>query len=110
MSYIWYKDSREIIRSNDIERNEIFSGDITQEYYDGYIGNQTNYGGGLFLLSSQITSLGKLERVEGYLCLNSVNLTSLGNLDYVSDDIYCDRGTSTHKLLIHSKFRDQVKI
>ena len=128
MEYRWYKNNRLIVKSVDIERNIFVNGSITQEYFDDYIGNQKHYEGRMNLFKSDISSLGKLESVSKWLsvsgtkitsldnlktvCSNLIvintNLTSLGKLKTVGGDIYCTKGSTTHKLLMNSKFKDQV--
>ena len=104
---------------------------MTQEYFDDYIGNQKHYSswldlygyvnitdlsnleivsGWLDLSFTCMTSLGKLERVQGDLSLRGVVLTSLGNLEHVSGQICCTRNSSTHKLLLNSEFKDQIRL
>ena len=83
MEYRWYKNGRIYVKSDDsvIEYSNIFN--ITQEYYDDYIGNQKHYEGDLSLYGSEVTSLGKLESVEDDLNLHKSKVTSLGNLKSV---------------------------
>ena len=126
MSYSWYKDGRFYVKSDDIEREEIFG--VTKEYFDDYIGNQTIYKRNLDLHNTGITSLGKLERVKGWLELSGTNLTSLGNLKSVGRGLYlentnlislgnlervrgvirCDDNGATYELLMNSRFKDKV--
>ncbi len=84
--YRWYKNGRIYVKSRDMERSSIF--DITQEYFDDHIGHQTHYDGEeLNLYNTNITSLRKLETVEGWLTLNYSKLTSLENLKSVGDNL-----------------------
>ncbi len=129
MYYIWYKNSREIVKSYDMERNRIIFKEMTQQYFDDYIGNQTHYKGDLNLYGLNLTSLGKLETVSGWIDLRFSKLTSLGNLKGVSGGldlrdseitslgkleymegsyIHCDKGTTLYEHLMDSKFKDQV--
>ena len=107
MENIWYRGGREIVRSYDINRIEVFN--ITQEYYDDYIGNQKTYDGDLFLSQTNITSLGSLETVNGMLYLGGTHLTSLGNLKHVGGKIAYSKDSPTHKLLLGSEFKDKIK-
>ena len=130
MSYSWYKNGREIVKSWDIKRKSLSNADITQEYFDDYVSNQKHYDGMLNLYDSEITSLGKLESVEGSLRLDNPKMITLGNLKHVSGHlglvnldltdlgklesvggfIYCATNSSTYDLLMDSKFSDQVTI
>ena len=126
MSYIWYKDNRRLIKSLDKERQKVFG--VNKEYFDGYIAIHERYerqlslhnvdiddlgelkhiNGGLSISHTKITSLGKLETIEGNLSLYDTNLTDLGNLERVSGTIYCIKGSTTHELLLNSKFKDKT--
>ncbi len=64
----------------------------------------------LGLSGTKITSLGNLKAVNGHLHLSYTNITDLGELEYVGGDIHCVKGSDTHKLLMNSKFKDQVII
>ena len=129
MYYSWYKNSREIIKSYDMERNRIIFKEMTQQYFDDYIGNQKHYKGNLDLYGLNLTSLGKLETVSGWidlswskitslgnlkgvsggLNLRDSKITSLGNLEYMEGSyIHCDEGSTIHKLLMDSKFKEKV--
>ena len=73
------------------------------------LGNLKSVGDGLDLNDcSNLTSLGKLEYVRGDLDLSKTNITDLGKLETVGGDIHCTEGSTTHKLLMNSKFADQV--
>ena len=72
------------------------------------LGNLKHVGGNLFIFGLNITTLGNLEHVGGVINLGRTNLTSLGKLDQVGRGIGCSSNSSTHKLLMDSKFKDQV--
>ena len=74
------------------------------------LGNINSVGGHLSLSYTGITSLDNLNSVGGGLFLIGVKLISLGKLEHVSGKIYCSRGSSTHKLLMNSKFKDQIRL
>ncbi len=86
MKYIWYKNSREIVRSKELERTNVYS--VTPEYFDEYVSCNKHHEGDLDLsLYTNITSLGELETVGGFLYLGGASqLTSLGNLKSVGKD------------------------
>ncbi len=86
MKYIWYKNSREIVRSKELERTNVYR--VTPEYFDDYVSCDKHHEGDLDLgLYTDITSLGNLETVGGYLYLGgALKLTSLGNLRSVGKD------------------------
>ena len=126
MQYIWYKNNRVCIKSWDMEHTNTYN--MTQEYYDDYIGNQTHHKGNLLLNSSSVKSLGRLKHVDGhldiqhskvttlgnlehvseYLYAEQIELTSLGNLKSVGEEIFCNEGGATYELFMNSKFKDQV--
>ncbi len=126
MSYSWYKNNRVYAESDDRERTVVFN--MTQEYYDDYIGHQTHYEGDLSLRHSEVTSLGKLESVNGvvdlrfakitsldnlksvseHLFLKGINLDSLGNLEHVGGMILCSTNSHTNDLFENSKFKDKL--
>ena len=128
MSYRWFKNGRTVMESYDLERNDHYG--ITKEYFDDHIGSQKHYGGYLNLKYSKITSLGKLETIDGSLDLIGTNITSLGNLksvkgdlllryinlldlgklEYVDGTIYCSQNSSTEVLFENSKFKDQLYV
>ncbi len=83
--YRWYRDGGMYVKSRDLIRRKIF--DVTPQYFDEHIGNQTHYEGLLNLTNSKITSLGKLESVEGNVSLKYSKITSLGKLESVSGHI-----------------------
>ena len=128
MYYKWYKDGRMIVNSWDENHERVFG--ITPEYFDDYIGIKRHHNGDIDLRDVGVSSLGNLETIWGYLDLNSVNLTSLGNLKIVSGSldlrfvnitslgklehvggrIYYTEDSSTHKLLLNSKFKDKMRV
>ncbi len=74
------------------------------------LGKLNRVSGNVFLNNLDITTLGKLERVGGAILLGGTNLKSLGKLDQVRRKIECTKNTSTHELLMNSKFRDKIVI
>ena len=89
MEYRWYKNGHVIVKSGDSELSDVFG--ITQEYFDGYVGNQTHRKGNLNLVGSGLESLGKLERVDGNLNLHGSKITSLGKIMSVGGGIVLSR-------------------
>lgn len=73
------------------------------------LGNLRMMDGDLSLFWSKITSLGELEHVGGNLSLINTDITDLGNLKSVGGVIHYTNDSSTHKLLMDSKFRDQAE-
>lgn len=126
--YRWYRDGRMIVKSEDEDREDIFG--ITKEYFDDYISIKRHHNGILNLEGVNITSLGNLKSVGGYLALshtgmtsldniehvgsvlilNETNLTNLGKLERVDGDVYCNVGTTTYDLLMNSKFKDKIRL
>ena len=72
------------------------------------LGELRHLGCAFHLNDSKITSLGKLETVEGDLRFHNTQLTDLGNLRQVGGSIFCDGGSDTHRLFMDSKFKEQV--
>ena len=126
MSYRWFKNNRMYVATYDIEMTDINR--LTPEYFDDYIGIQSHYKGDLNLMYTKITTLGKLEHASTSIFMRRTNITSLGNLksvgfnldlretnitdlgklEQVGGSIFCTRDSSTHELLLNSKFVDRV--
>ena len=88
MEYNWYKNGRLVIKSEDMEKVWVF--EMTQEYFDEYIGNQTHHKGNLYIPhSTGVTSLGMLEHVDGDLMVDDdhTSLRSLSNLEFVKGEL-----------------------
>lgn len=81
----WYENGRLIVKSKDVDRVRIYA--VSQEYLD-YITSKKQHNGYLDLYNSEITSLGKIEHVDGGVNLMSSKITSLGNLKSVNGDLY----------------------
>ena len=84
MEYIWYKNNRMVTKSDDMGRVWVF--EMTQEYFDDYIGNQKQHKGDLIIHSKSVKSLGIIEHVDGELMIDDDH-TSLSNLEYVKSGL-----------------------
>lgn len=125
MEYRWYEQGRMIVKSKDIDGNDLYG--MSKEYFDDRIAINKVYDGNLNLPKG-VTSLGELETVNGYLNLRKSKITSLGNLKSVSGGLYfdslkltslgvlknvggvifCDKDNDLYGLLMNSEFKNRV--
>ena len=81
--HMWYKNGRLIVGTWDIGRTNIT--DVTQEYFDEFVGINVSYNGDLFLYNQNISNLGVvLENIQGFLDISFCKVGSLGGLRNVS--------------------------
>lgn len=82
-----------IVKSKDVERVKYY--EMTQEYFDDYIGNQTHYEGDLDVTRTNFTSLGKLETISGSLIAHTSKIKTLGNLEHVGGEVVSNRNMTS---------------
>ncbi len=112
-TYVWFENNDVVAgtwESGDKTfQDKTFYSDLTQQYFDDYIAIHEHYEGNLFIHSPNITSLGNLKSVSGWLQFgNNTMVVSLGKLESVGGKVYCVMGGYTHKLLMDSEFKNKI--